>query len=104
MNEIFIVGSDDHVFAARLAVFVVLASSIAVIHFWKDFTVDEHVAQDLVPLRGTITDVAVGAVSTFHVKFQFHVAIHNQFLGNRIVLERHHAHFDHLDASHCHHF
>ena len=104
MNEVFVVGSDDHVFAACFAVFVVLASSLAVIHFWKDFTVEEHVAQDLVPSRGTVAEVAIRPVSTFGSQFQFEAFIHNEFLGDWVVLEGHHAHFDHLHASHCHHF
>ena len=104
LDEFLIVGRDDHVFAACLAIFVVFASSLAVIHHRKHITVEEHVAQDLVPFWSAVTDVAISAVAAFHVKFQLHVAIDNQFFGDGIVLERHHAYFNHLYASHRHHF
>ena len=98
-NEVFVVGGDDHVFATRLAVLVVLAKALAVVHLGQCVPIEDEVLKDLVPLGGAIADVAIGAVAAFHVQLELHVAINDEFLGHRVVLEGHHTQLYHLHAT-----
>ena len=98
-DKVLIVRRDNHVFTSCFAVFVMLAEAFSVVHFGQVVMVDDDVLQDLVPFGGAIAQVADGAVAAFYVNFQLQIAVNDQFLGDRIVLERHHAHLNHLNAT-----
>ena len=98
-NEIFIVGGNDHVFATCLTVFVVFAETFAIVHLGQHITVEDDVLQDLVPFRGAVAEVTIGAVTAFYVKLQLYVTVNDELFGHWIVLERHHTHLHHLHTA-----
>ena len=103
MVEVGIIWSDYEILAPCRATLHGFLDKALIIKVWNHVLVYYHIPDYLFPCLAEITRVAAEiAVAAFKTHFKVKFSCHNEFLADRIVLERGDAEDDNVDVTDFH--